>query len=162
MSVPSYFTVPQDPTFPGEMPQPEPVGFSDPGGSALKANADHTHEINIGSNQTPWFDWLMTSPWGWYGAPWRKPQYTRIGNVTIIRATLWAGGATPSSPIELGKIPVDYCPQSGNREGFIAIGWVGTTYYILQCSVRETGSIMYDGPGAVQGMIIPSLWFVCD
>lgn len=45
-----YFTPAKEPTWEGEVPNPEPVGYgADPGLSMAKANADHVHAINTES-----------------------------------------------------------------------------------------------------------------
>ena len=162
MSLPDYFTQPEDPTFPGEMPLPEPVGFSDPGMSAQKANADHAHELNIGSNQTPWFDLLLTPPWQWYGLPYRKPQYTRVGNLAIMRGVFWSA-TNVTSPSELGKIPVEYSPTSGNREQFSTNGTpIAGGYYPIQVDIRDTGQVFFSAGGTVNVISLGYLIYVVD
>ena len=165
MSIPEYFTQPTDPTWPGEMPLPAPIGFADPGVSQLKSNADHTHELNIGgiNSQAPWFNVLTTTPWTWQGLPYRQPQYTRLGNVTLLRG-VWTTGGTAISPTwEMGKVPVEYAPASGNRETFPVYCANATTAGPGECSVRDTGQVVFERSTIAATYIsFPTVWFITD
>ena len=105
----SYFDRP--PEFLGEMPVPEPIGDSDPGISALKANADHTHALLLGGISTTWST-LLLSPFAVpYGSGFRAPEFTSIGNMVFIRGLIAVNGAT-AYPVLLATMPADLAPKA--------------------------------------------------
>jgi hypothetical protein len=77
-----YYEEGEHPTFPGEMPTPQPVGFNDPGISSLKANADHSHAPATDSGTV---------------------VQERMAKVTLAS---WGGGALSSTWIMLGAVPL--------------------------------------------------------
>lgn len=73
-----YFEETTAPTFPGEMPVPEPVGSADPGISQLKANADHSHPADTSSGAIVQ-EKLMRIYGGW-GSGAVTATYVPVGN----------------------------------------------------------------------------------
>lgn len=104
------------------MPLPGPVGQSDSGISALKANADHSHSFLVGAETTTWFNLPLGPFVSNYGGGYRTAQYTVLGNLGFIRGLVAVSGA-PGFPIVLGNIPVDIAPSA--REMGVGMGFGG-------------------------------------
>jgi hypothetical protein len=100
--------------FSGETPLPQSVSSNDSGISQLKANADHSHGLNIGGVDTPWFN-LPLGPactnyaGGGAGGATKPAQYTRVGNMGLIRGVV--GFLTSTSPVQIGVVPPEFRPS---------------------------------------------------
>ena len=121
----SYFDRP--PEFLGEMPVPEPIGDSDPGISALKANADHTHAFLLGGVSTTWSVLTLSIysvPYG--GAGFRAPEFTNIGNMVFIRGLVAVTGAAGWG-VTIASMPASLAPKA--RE--VGLGFGDLSVYRL-------------------------------
>jgi len=138
-----YFTPLDDPQFAGEMPLPDAVGDADSGVSIQKANADHTHLLEIGGEVNPWQDVLFGVGWfNWAVSTNRTCQYSRIGNIAFLRGVF--GAPNPANiGVTMGTIPVDFCPKNNLTEVFATTGGSGAA----QIWVHYNGAITWHGPG---------------
>jgi hypothetical protein len=140
-----YFTPLEDPQFSGEMPLPDAVGDADSGVSILKANADHTHLIEIGGETNPWQDVLFGAGWfNWAVSTNRTCQYSRIGNIAFLRGAF--GAPNPANlGATMGTIPIDFCPKNGVIEVFV-VTTGGAGVGAQQIWVHPNGAITWHGP----------------
>jgi len=138
-----YFTPLEDPQFAGEMPLPDAVGDADSGVSIQKANADHTHLLEIGGLTNPWSDVLFGAGWfNWAPATNRACQYSRIGNVAFLRGSF--GAPNPAAVgSTMATIPVDFCPKNNVTEVYMGTGGSGHA----EIWVGYNGAITWHGPG---------------
>jgi hypothetical protein len=95
--------------FSGEVPVPQSISANDPGISALKANADHSHGLNVGGVDTPWYNLPLGPFCVPYGSNFRYPQYSRVGNIGILRGLVAFIGST-AFPVQVGQLPASMTP----------------------------------------------------
>jgi hypothetical protein len=142
----SYFDHP--PEFLGEMPIPEPIGDSDPGISALKANADHTHAFLLGGISTTWSTLLLSVGCAPYGGGFRTPEFTNVGNLVFVRGLVSCGGLTGFGQT-IANMPADLAPKATE----LAMGMGFNMVY--RFDVQTSGAISLN-PGVGTGSYNPA------
>jgi hypothetical protein len=123
-------------SFGGEVPIPQSISANDPGISALKANADHSHALSIGGVDTPWYNLPLGPFCGIYGgAGFRTPQYAQVGNIGLLRGLVAFIGST-AFPVQIGQLPASMAPKA--QEVGLAFGETG----IFRVDVWADGQVV--------------------
>jgi hypothetical protein len=123
----------------GEVLSPADVGDTDVGQATAKANADHQHGLFYG----PWNSIALANPWVIYGAPYRSPEYARVGGTCIIRGMI-KGGTVGQT---IGILPVGYIPKTAT-EMFICWGQGGASRVDLRADGTLIASESNPGVGS--------------
>lgn len=116
-----YYKETAAPTFPGEMPYPEPVGFADPGISDLKANADHSHapatdsgtivQERLSSHYGIWGSGILTGSWVLIGSMSLIGLGKRFGGTNL--RVQWGGSCFA---ITTGQIAIAVSPTNSSGD----------------------------------------------